>query len=236
MLEVRDIQKAYQNNTVLDQVSFTLSPGQCLGIAGHNGSGKSTLLSIIAQVLPPDNGLVLFDGVDLSENRAMASAILSYAPQEDSLLDDLTVKETLAFWQKVYGLPVNKLFGDLSPAVAFGLDRIRKKRVGKLSGGMRKRVNIVIALLRQPKLLLLDEAFSSLDRYYRLALEDYLKSFRDGGGSILYCSHNVAELIGLCDRILVLRDGRKVFDEDIGAFPGDSAELDRLLNPESLES
>ena len=234
MLEVRDVEKAYKRKTVLEKVSFSLGPGQCLGIAGHNGSGKSTLLSIIAQVLPADKGDVFFDDVSLSQNRELAGAILGYAPQEDSLLEDLTVKETLLFWQRVYGLPAGAVFGPSSPAVTFGLEGVQKKRIAALSGGTRKRVSVAVALLRQPKLLLLDETLSSLDRHYRLALEAYMSALRAEGGSVLYCGHDIAELTGLCDRIIVLRDGQKVFDDDALAFPAAGADLDRLLNPMSI--
>ena len=236
MLEVREIEKAYQRKTVLDRVSFTLSPGQCLGVAGHNGSGKSTLLSIIARILPADKGDVFFDGVNLNQNRRFASSILGYAPQEDSLLDDLTVKETLEFWQRVYGLPANEVFSPSSPAVMLGLDQTQKKRIAGLSGGTRKRVSIAIALLSKPKLLLLDEALSSLDRHYKLILRDYIAAFCREGGCVLYCGHDIAELAGLCDRILVLRDGSKVFDDRADAFPADGDELDKLLNPAAVHS
>ena len=231
MLEVRGIKKAYKDKTVLDGVSFSLNPGQSLGVAGHNGSGKSTLLSIIAQVLPADEGEVLLNNVNLSKNREFAGEALGYAPQEDSLLGDLTVRDTLFFWQRAYGLPVSKVFEPGSPAAILGLEPIQKSRVSKLSGGARKRVSIAIALLRQPKLLLLDEALSSLDRHYRLRLEEYISDFRRAGGIILYCGHYTGELIGLCDRILILRDGQKVFDGEAIHFPTDKDELDRLLNP-----
>jgi len=236
MLEVREIEKAYHHKTVLDKVSFTLDKGLCLGIAGHNGSGKSTLLSIIARALPPDKGDVFFDGENLSQKRDFASLILGYAPQEDSLLPDLTVKETLEFWQRVYGSRVKDIFEPSSPAVTLGLEPIQKKKVAALSGGTRKRLSVAIALLRKPKLLLLDEALSSLDRHYKLALKEYMSSFCREGGSILYSGHDTTELISMCDRILILRDGKKVFDDITGAFPTGKDELDRLLNPEAIGS
>ena len=232
MLEVRKITKAYHHKSILQDVDFTLEPGLCLGVAGHNGSGKSTLLSIIAQVLPPDKGDIFIDGTPLRDNRALAGSMLGYVPQENSLLDDLTVKETLAFWQSVYGLPAAELFSPSSISVMLGLGQIRKKKIAQLSGGMQKRVSIAVALLRQPRLLLLDEALSALDRSYRLALEGYLAEYLKRGNSILYCSHEIGELIGFCGRILVLRQGRKVFDGETAVFPTDAAALDALLNPD----
>jgi len=231
MLEVRKISKSYHHKPVLLDVDFTLDPGECLGVAGHNGSGKSTLLAIVARVLPPDKGDIIFEGTLLKEGRIPSDLPLGYAPQENSLLEDLTVYETLAFWQKVYHQPVADLFTPSSVAAMLGLDRIQKKRIAQLSGGMRKRVSIAVALLRQPRLLLLDEALTALDRGYRLALENYLTAFVGQGNSILYSSHEIGELRDFCGRILVLRQGEKIFDGKADSFPTDAAELDVLLNP-----
>jgi ABC-2 type transport system ATP-binding protein len=231
MLEARKISKTYRRKPILQDVDFVLEPGQFLGIAGHNGSGKSTLLSIVAQVLPPDAGEVLYGGTRLSGNRALAGAVLGYVPQENSLLEDLTVKETLDFWQRVYRLPVGKVFEPSSPAMMLGLDEIRRKRIAQLSGGMQKRVSIAVALLREPRILLLDEALSALDRGYRQALEGYLAGFCRRGGCVMYCSHEIGEITGFCQRILVLRQGKKVFDGETAAFPTEAAELDAILNP-----
>jgi ABC-2 type transport system ATP-binding protein len=231
MLEARKISKAYHRKPILQDVDFTLEPGQLLGVAGHNGSGKSTLLSIIAQILLPDAGEVLYDGARMTGNRTLSSSILGYVPQENSLLEDLTVKETIEFWQKVYRLPMSKSFAPSSPAMMLGLDGIRRKRIAHLSGGMQKRVSIAIALMRQPRILLLDEALSSLDRSFRQALEHHLVDFCRLGGSILYCSHEINELIGFCGRILVLRQGKKVFDGETADFPTETAALDAILNP-----
>ena len=236
MLEVRKVSKAFRHNLVLREVGFRLEPGQCLGVAGHNGSGKTTLLSIIARTLSADGGEILFDGVSLISDRALAGDIIGYVPQENGLLEDLTVNETLAFWQKAYGLPAGSIYAPSSPAVMLGLEEIRKKRIARLSGGMQKRVSIAVALLRRPRLLLLDEALAALDRGYRLALERYLDAFCRQGGGVIYCSHDINELRSFCRRILVLRDGSKVFDGDTELFPSDPAELDILLNPESRTS
>jgi ABC-type multidrug transport system ATPase subunit len=215
----------------LQDVDFTLAPGQCLGVAGHNGSGKSTLLSIIAQVLPPDRGEVFFDGARLGGGRVLAGSLLGYVPQENSLLEDLTVQEALAFWQRIYGLPAAGLFSPSSVSAMLGLGQIRKKRIAQLSGGMCKRVSIAVALLRRPRLLLLDEALSALDRGYRIALESYLVDFLGQGSAILYCSHDIAELTGFCSRMLILRQGQVVFDGETAAFPAEASSLDALLNP-----
>ena len=231
MLEARGVSKAFNRIPILDKVDFRLEPGQRLGVAGHNGSGKSTLLSIVAQVLAPDSGDVLYDGEPLSVKRSREAAILGFVPQDNSLLDDLTVKETLVFWRKIYGLPANGVFSPSSPAAMLGLDEIAGKRIALLSGGMQKRVSIAIALQRQPRLLLLDEALSPLDRRYRLALEEYMADFCRQGGSIIYCSHETAELAAFCNRILVLRRGRKAFDGPSGDLPADTGALDALLNP-----
>ena len=227
MLEVKNLTKTYKRHIVLDDVGFAASSGQCVGIAGHNGSGKSTLLSIIARTLRPDTGEVLVDG------EPAVSSDLGYVPQANSLLEDLSVGETLSFWQRIYGLSPESLYAPSAPATMLGLEELRKKRVGRLSGGMRKRVSIAIALLHRPRLLLFDEALSALDRHYRIELEGYMSDFCRQGGCILYCSHDIRELTALCERIIVLRQGRKIFDDAKSAFPDEPSALDFLLNPDA---
>ncbi len=231
MLEAVKLSKRYKRKRVLSDVSFSLAPGECLGIAGHNGSGKSTLLAILAQVTPPDSGDILAEGSSVLGNRRFLRHMVGYVPQQTGLLPDLTVKETLQYWQKLYGVSGNLLFSPSSPASMMGLDNLQKKLVGTLSGGMQKRLSITLALLHNPWYLFFDEVLPGLDRHYRQVLLNYLAEYRKLGNSVIYCSHGTAELLEFCDKIMVLQGGMNAFLDDAEHFPTQPKMLDSLLNP-----
>ena len=233
MLAVKGVTKRYKKTTVLNNTGFTLAPGEMLGIAGHNGSGKSTLLSIVAQVIPADRGEILENDVPVLSNRAFMRQAIGYIPQRNGLLSDLTVTETLRFWQRVYGIS-EPIFAKGSASCLLGLEELAKKKVGALSGGMQKRLSAALAMMHQPRYLLMDEVLPSLDRHYRLVFLDWMVDFRKQGGAVLYCSHEVEELNSLCDSILVLRDGETVYYGDARTFPTEPAILDRMMNPVSV--
>ena len=232
MLQVSGITKSYRGKKVVDNAGFTLSPGECLGVAGHNGSGKSTLMSIVAQVQSPDAGTIACDEVNVLGDRHFLRTQMGYVPQKNSLLPDLTVLETLRFWQRTYGLNHLDLFSPDSPCSMLGLEALAKKRVGALSGGMQKRLSTALALLHAPRYLLMDEVLPALDRHYREALYAWLAHARQGGCSIFYCSHEVRELVEFCDTVLLLREGKTVFYGPSSQFPQEPAVLDEIMNPE----
>ncbi len=230
MLTIQSITKRYRRHTVLRDVSFVLRPGEMLGVAGHNGSGKSTLLSVVAQVLQPDTGDILYEGKSVLGSRAFVRRHIGYVPQHSSLLGDITIDETLRFWQRASGTE-NDLYTAESPASLMGLEAIQKQRVSSLSGGMQKRLSIAMALLPRPSLLLLDEAMSALDRHYRLQLQRRLEEHCAAGGSVLFCSHDINDLLSLCDGILLLQSGAVAYYGSSSAFPRGAAQLDELMNP-----
>ncbi len=230
MLTVSGIKKQYRGKTVLHDAGFTLAPGEALGIAGHNGSGKTTLLSIVAQVTKPDEGDILYDGVSVMGSRAFLRENVGYIPQNNGLLGDLSVRETLRFWQRAYGLS-GPLFASGSIAEQMGLEELAAKRVKTLSGGMQRRLSVAIALLRRPRLLLMDEVLPALDRHYRSALRSEMDALRREGGSILYCSHEAEELRAMCERVLVMRGGKTAYYGSAAEFPADPTALDAMMNP-----
>lgn len=229
MLVATGLTKSYRQRQVLDAVSLRLADGECLGIAGHNGSGKSTLLSLIAQTQRPSAGRIQHNGTDVLGNRRFMREMVGYVPQANALLDDLTVEETLRFWQKTYGVDT-PLFAPGAPASEMGLQPLRNKKVATLSGGMQKRLSIALALLHSPRYLLLDEALAALDRRYRQALARQMRDIQARGGGILYCSHSIDELLTLCDNILVLQDGKQIFYGAPATLPTGADALDAMLN------
>ena len=231
VLSAQNISKQYKKQTVLDRVSFSVAPGQALGVTGHNGSGKSTLLSIVAQMLPPDGGQLLYQGKNVLGDRAFLRRMVGYVPQHNALLDDVTVKETLAFFARLYGISPEHIFAPGSAASAMGLEPLQKKRIKTLSGGMQKRLSIALALLHTPSFLLLDEVLGALDRNFRNAFQHWMHAYLKSGGAIIYCSHEAEELRSLCSHMLVLKNGKVIFHSPIADFPSDAHAIDEMLTP-----
>ena len=207
MLEIRQLCKSYGGRQALLPISFFLPPGQCLGLAGHNGSGKSTLLRLIAQIERPDGGDVRYEGKSVLGDRKFLRGALGYVPQRPELARELTVKQQLELWQAACGLS-----GPLPEDIAalLGLEPLLRKPIRSLSGGMAQRVNIALALLARPRVLLMDEATSGLDQDYVPKLLDWLEAYLAAGGSLIWCSHHQAELERLCGAVLTLEEGRLV--------------------------
>lgn len=204
MLTVQALCKTYHGVRVLHPVSFTLSPGECLGIAGANGSGKSTLLRLIAQAEKPDSGSVLYNGKPVSGDRKFLRATLGYVPQDAALAPELTVKEQLSLWRAACGSkgPIQEDLADL-----LGLRPLLKSRISALSGGMQRRVSIAMALSTGREILIMDEATAGLDESYRAALLAHMEAFIAQGGSAVWCTHHPDELERLCTRCLTIREG-----------------------------
>lgn len=207
-LLVRGLSKSWAAHKALDQITFEGPPGSILGIAGDNGAGKTTLLKILASVLARDGGQVSFQGLSL-DDRVRWRGLTGYVPQDLALDDRLRVRDTLTFWASARGFSKAQGQGVLElasrdPLIADFLD----KPVRECSGGMARRVSLIVGLLGDPVLLLLDEPFAGADHDSRQLMMDRLRHLKDRGRTILISSHEDQVLDQLCDRILTLKDGR----------------------------
>jgi ABC-type multidrug transport system ATPase subunit len=205
---ITHVDKAWHNVPVLTDVSFTQPEGTIYGLAGSNGAGKSTLLKILASVLQRDGGTVTFNGLSL-DDRARWRPNIGYVPQEVALDDRLTVKNTVKFWAAIRGLPKSerRRLVDLARRDPLIKD-FWKKPLRECSGGMVRRVSLVVGLLNAPRLLFLDEPFAGADDRSRQLMMTRLRELRDGGCTVLIASHDRPLLDDLCDAILVIEDGK----------------------------
>lgn len=206
ILKVENIKKSYGRHEVLKGAGLICRAGQCIGIAGVNGSGKSTLLSVIAGIQKPDEGTVTAYGVDLQKNRSYISRCIGYVPQENPLIEDLSVMDNLKLWycDSPWDLRTELESGFLKK---LGINEYHKKTVKKLSGGMKKRVSIAIAVHNKPGILLLDEPGASLDLLAKKTIRDYLKWYISTGGTVIIVTHDNEEL-DMCDTLYVVSEGR----------------------------
>ena len=206
MLEVTGLCKSYGKQKILDAVSFTASPGTCVGIVGSNGCGKTTLLSILAGAVKADQGSIRYQGQEAVGAPAVFARAVAYVPQENPLIEELTVRDNLSLW---YRGSRREMERDLAqgPAAMLGIPAMLKKPVARLSGGMKKRLSIACALSNHAGTLILDEPGAALDMECKADIRAYLEQYRKEGGTVILTSHEQSEL-ALCTRMYVLRGGR----------------------------
>jgi len=209
MLEAIDIKKSY-NVPVLDGVSFSLSAGETVGVAGVNGCGKSTLLSVLTTVIRPDSGSVRIMGADAFREPSVLRKHVGYVPQENGLFETLSARDNIRYWASAYGVK--------PPEGAFDKP-FMSKRVSKLSEGMKKRLSIAISLLNDPDLIIMDEPTAGLDIGFKQELLETVRNKKSEGKSVLFTSHQPDELM-LCDRVLVMKNGKFIYDGPPGGIGG----------------
>lgn len=215
-VEVRNIRKSYGKKEILKGVSFVAEKGECVALAGANGCGKSTLLGVLAGTLKAASGEILYNGENPSADRKVFRKYVGYVPQENPLMDKLSVYDNLRFWycDTARNLEENMKNGILKE---FGLDAYRKYPVNKLSGGLKKRLSIACALAADPQILIMDEPGAALDIVCKEDIKRYLLQYREKGGTILLTSHEEGEL-SICDRMYLLKDGvlTELADKPVG--------------------
>src|SRR3954471_10543039 len=195
---------------VLQDVSFSVLPGELVAIVGASGAGKTTLLEALAGVHPADAGCVRFDGVDVAEHLDLFRSVLGYVPQDDIVHTELTLARTLRYAASLR-LPVGTTSAQMDAAVARVLEALELTkradvRVSALSGGQRKRASIAVELLTEPHVFFLDEPTSGLDPLSGNDLLRVLRGLSDGGATVVFTTHAVQDLAA-CDRIVVLAPG-----------------------------
>lgn len=220
-IEIKDIYKSYGRKKVLDGVSLQAQGGQCIGILGANGTGKTTLLSILAGVQGCRDGKFMYDGEDLFANEKKRAALVGYVPQGTPLIEELTAWDNLLLWYDRKRLSQELESGILK---LLGIKEFLRLPVGKMSGGMKKRLSIGCAMGNKQPVLLLDEPTAALDMACRQIIFSYLQTYKRSGGLILLTTHDAQEL-ALCDQLYILKNGKL----SPYAFEGDMDALIRSL-------
>lgn len=209
MLDVRNIVKHYGNERVLDGASFQLTAGEALLLLGENGAGKSTLLLVIAGLMRPQEGEIVLNGHNVYEDFTGIKGKIAHVPQEPALIQGLTVQDNLLFWSSAAGLSKSTAARQMQYLVkSLGLEPVLKKKASKLSGGMKKRVNLASSLFCTPLLLLLDEPFANVDSETKTAIYKLLTSYRTAGCAMIIVSHMDEAARRFADRSLTLRAGK----------------------------
>ena len=211
MIEADGLVKVYGIHAALRGVTLRVPPGQVLAVVGHNGSGKTTLVRLLATLTRPTAGRGRIGGHDLVTARERVRRLVAVVGHSTHLYEDLTAEENLAFGQALAGGGAER--ERIRAALAgVGLDGHGARRVRQLSSGMQRRVALARAMLRAPRVLLLDEAFSALDQDGGKRLEEHLHAFKAGGGAAVVVTHSLGRALAVADRIVVLTAGRLAAD------------------------
>ena len=211
-LAVLDVSRHFGRRKALSRISFRCQAGEILGLLGHNGAGKSTLLAILSTLLQPSLGTVHYGGKAAAELGAALRGRLGLLGHDLFLYPELTARENLAFFARLYAVP------DAAARVAEGLELAglaarADDQVSGFSRGMRQRIALERALLHRPRLLLLDEPFTGLDAASAQALVARLESLRDAGTLVVVATHDLDVADGLLTRVVYLKNGRAVGEE-----------------------
>ncbi|OGR05285.1 MAG: LPS export ABC transporter ATP-binding protein [Deltaproteobacteria bacterium RIFOXYD12_FULL_50_9] len=211
ILETRNIAKQYMNRRVVDGISLTVKTGQVVGLLGPNGAGKTTSFYMIAGFVRPDSGSIMLDDTDITalpiHKRALKG--ISYLAQESSVFKKLTVEENIRIVLEPSGLNrqqikerINTLFDELK------IGHLAKNRAYSLSGGERRRVEIMRALAMKPRFILLDEPFAGIDPLSVADLQQIIQELKEKGLGVLISDHNVRETLSVCDYAYIVNHGK----------------------------
>lgn len=211
---VKDLHKSFNDFKAVNGVSFSIHKGEIFGLLGPNGAGKTTTIRILSTVLPPESGEIAIGGYNLGREAESIRHIIGVCPQELALYEDLSAMDNMVFFGRMAGLN-----GDDARAQALanlklmGLEDRAKGKVAKYSGGMKRRINLAIALMGSPQLLFLDEPTVGIDPQSRNNIFENIQGLQKKGMTILYTTHYMEEADRLCQRVAIM-DGGKIIALD----------------------
>jgi len=214
MIEINHLYKSYGKLVVLDDINLSIHKGEITGLLGPNGAGKTTLVSILIGIMPRDKGDIFIDGMDIDKNLPEIQTICSIVPQNLAIYPMLSAYENLEYFGGLQGLKGPKLKAriDYCTEVA-SLESFLNKRVHKFSGGMKRRLNLAIGLLNNPRILYLDEPTVGVDTQSRNYLLEMIKKInREEGSTIIYTSHYMEEIEQVSDAIAIIDEGRLILN------------------------
>ncbi len=205
-VEIRDVSKRYGDVLALESISFRVEEGELFGVIGPDGAGKTSLFRILTSLLLPDEGTATVEGFDVEKDFREIRKITGYMPGRFSLYQDLTVEENLSFYATVFGTTVEENY-DLIKDIYIQIEPFKKRRAGKLSGGMKQKLALSCALIHKPRILILDEPTTGVDAVSRKEFWEMLLRLKGSDITILVSTPYMDEA-ELCDRVALLQDGK----------------------------
>jgi lipooligosaccharide transport system ATP-binding protein len=208
-IEAQGLTKRFNDFTAVDNIDFSVSRGECCGFLGPNGAGKTTTIRMIDCVLPLSGGRLAVAGLDVSERPREIKAMIGVAPQEDNLDPDFSVVKNLLVYARYFDVPKAEALKRADELLKFAqLEEKRDVVIGELSTGLKRRLILARALINEPRILLLDEPTVGLDPQARHMIWDKIRELRKQGVTIILTTHYMDEAAELCDRTLIMDQGK----------------------------
>src|SRR5512136_1879740 len=238
-IKVQDLFKSFGEIKAVQGVSFDVQPGEIFGLLGPNGAGKTTTISMLATLLRPDAGDALVMGHSIRRDPMSVKSVLGVVPQEIALYEDLSARENLTFWGKMYGLRGARLRRRVDEVLELiGLSDRAGGRVSTFSGGMKRRVNIGVALLHKPQVIYMDEPTVGIDPQSRRNILDSVVTLKNQGMTVLYTTHYMEEAQELCSHIAVMDHGQVMAcgtHQVLEQLVGEQTRIDLTLNVQASQ-
>jgi ABC-2 type transport system ATP-binding protein len=233
-IEVHHLAKYFGDIKAVNGVSFKVQAGEIFSLLGPNGAGKSTTISMLSGLLAPTSGEASLMGHSLRTASSAARTMLGTVPQDIALYGDLSARENLVFWGKMYGLRGKELNQRVDEVLEMiGLSDRQKGRVDTFSGGMKRRVNIGVALLHRPAVVIMDEPTVGIDPQSRRHILDSVLELNRQGMTVLYTTHYMEEAAELSDHIAIMDQGKVIAcgtHDELVQLVGEQARIDLMLN------
>ena len=236
-IEVKNLKKSFGDFQAVLDASFKAASGEVLSLLGPNGAGKSTTISMLSGLLAPTGGDASIMGHSVTKEPEAAKKSLGVVPQDIALYPDLSARENLVFWGKMYGLRGAALKSRVDEVLEIiGLADRQKDHVGKFSGGMKRRVNIGAALLHKPAVIIMDEPTVGIDPQSRRHILDNVKELNQQGMTVLYTTHYMEEAAELSNHIAIMDKGKVIAygtHDELIKMVGEQTRIDITLNTEA---
>ncbi len=229
IIQAINISKRFGATQAVDNLSFTIQPGEIFGLLGPNGAGKTTTIRMILDIFRPDSGEISIFGGPMEEAK---KNLIGYLPEERGLYQDIPLNRCLTFLASLKGMDDQKINALLDDYLEqFDLKSVRDKKVKELSKGMQQKAQLITALIHDPKLVIIDEPFTSLDPVNTEMVKDILETKRNEGKSIIMSTHQMNQVEELCDRILLIDHGRRILYGTLQEIQDQFSSKDILVTP-----
>jgi len=216
MIHVKALTRVYGDLTAVDQVSFEIGQGEIVGLLGHNGAGKTTIMKMLTGYLEPTSGSIKINGLDIANHREEIQQRIGYLPENDPLYPEMTVIDYLDYAASLYGVTATERVEGIRAAIdKTELASKAIDTIGTLSRGFRQRVGVAQAILHHPRLLILDEPTNGLDPTQVQHMRDLIRTLAKSA-TVIISTHILQEVQAICDRVIIIRNGKKALDETMG--------------------
>lgn len=211
LFKLIDVEKQFKAHKVLNRLNLTVNKGDLVGLIGKSGEGKTTLLKVLIGFHSIDKGQIIFNGEDVTKKTGKIRKVIGFCTQDNSFYPELTIEENLFYYGRLYNIPRKKLKEQASYLLNLvDLERNKKILAGRISGGMKRRLDFAISLIHDPDILILDEPTTGLDPIIRKSVWDLIEKINKEGKTIIVSSHLLDFIQETCNKICMLNKGKTI--------------------------